>query len=293
MNQGVRAMLRAAVADPANQRFVLLSESCAPLHHPAVVHQQLTHESLSRVDACGKGNVMWERWTWRLEAAGVPATAWRKGAQWTSLTRDHAQLIVEDTAIASAFARHCTYGEDADTGGWRACVPDESYVPTLLAVHGRDNETDCRGGLTAVDWARKEGTGAHPHRFAAAEVDASLIRRLRRQDEPFVLCDADSALDLALRSYRGVDDIPATAADWARVGPYPAIRGVGHQCPLLARKFGEDTTAALEAALSAPGVGVLGAPAPAGDPTVPRSDERELEWSRQDPTWGKSRRTAP
>ena len=212
MNEGVRAMLRAAVADPANQRFVLLSESCAPLHHPAVLHQQLTHETLSRVDACGRGNVMWERWTWRLEAAGVPATAWRKGSQWTALTRDHAQLIVDDTAIAAAFARHCTYGEDADTGGWRACVPDESYVPTLLAVHGRDNETDCRGGLTAVDWARKEGTGAHPHRFAAGEVDAALVRRLRRQDEPFVLCDADGALDLALRSYVGVDDVPASAA---------------------------------------------------------------------------------
>ena len=47
-----RALLRAALADPANQRFVLLSESCLPLHPAAVVYAQLMAEQRSRVNAC-------------------------------------------------------------------------------------------------------------------------------------------------------------------------------------------------------------------------------------------------
>jgi len=33
-------MMAAALAEPRNQRFLLLSESCAPLYPPAVVYQQ-------------------------------------------------------------------------------------------------------------------------------------------------------------------------------------------------------------------------------------------------------------
>ena len=47
-----RALLRAALADPANQRFVLLSESGIPLYPPAAMHQQLLAERRSRINAC-------------------------------------------------------------------------------------------------------------------------------------------------------------------------------------------------------------------------------------------------
>ena len=47
-----RALLRAALADPANQRFALLSESCVPLHPAPVVYAQLMAEPRSRVNAC-------------------------------------------------------------------------------------------------------------------------------------------------------------------------------------------------------------------------------------------------
>ena len=57
MVEATRRLLRAALLDGAagggsNQKFMLLSESCAPMYHPAVVHQQLLHERLSRIDAC-------------------------------------------------------------------------------------------------------------------------------------------------------------------------------------------------------------------------------------------------
>ncbi len=32
------------------------------------------------------------------------------------------------------------------------CYSDEHYVPTLLASRGLENQTDCAGGLTNVDW---------------------------------------------------------------------------------------------------------------------------------------------
>eukprot|EP00887_Chlorella_sp_A99_P001689 scaffold8.g1689.t1 len=36
-----RRLLAAALADPRNQRFVLLSETCAPLHPPQLLYMQL------------------------------------------------------------------------------------------------------------------------------------------------------------------------------------------------------------------------------------------------------------
>lgn len=47
-------LLAAALKDPLNQRFVLLSESCVPLYSPQVVYMQLLSEQGSRVDACGR-----------------------------------------------------------------------------------------------------------------------------------------------------------------------------------------------------------------------------------------------
>jgi hypothetical protein len=48
----MRRMLKAALRDPGNQRFILLSESCIPLYSPLIVYQQLMHEKRSRISAC-------------------------------------------------------------------------------------------------------------------------------------------------------------------------------------------------------------------------------------------------
>ena len=52
-----RALLRAALRDPANQRLVLLSESGVPLYPPAATHQQLLAERRSRINACANPGV--------------------------------------------------------------------------------------------------------------------------------------------------------------------------------------------------------------------------------------------
>ena len=49
-----RQMLRAALADPLNERFVLLSESCVPLYPAATLYWQLLRERRSRVQSLGQ-----------------------------------------------------------------------------------------------------------------------------------------------------------------------------------------------------------------------------------------------
>ena len=50
--QATRALLREALKDPLNKRFVLLSETCNPLLPAATVYTQLMAEPKSRINAC-------------------------------------------------------------------------------------------------------------------------------------------------------------------------------------------------------------------------------------------------
>ena len=52
MVEALRALLRAALRDPLNQRFQLLCEHTLPLQSPLLVYQQLMAEPRSRVNAC-------------------------------------------------------------------------------------------------------------------------------------------------------------------------------------------------------------------------------------------------
>ena len=47
-----RALLRAALRDPRNRRFALLSDACLPLHSAALVYAQLMAERQSRINVC-------------------------------------------------------------------------------------------------------------------------------------------------------------------------------------------------------------------------------------------------
>lgn len=56
-------LLSAALKDPLNQRFVLVSESCIPLHSPAVMWSQLMADNRSRINACADSGQ--DLMTWR------------------------------------------------------------------------------------------------------------------------------------------------------------------------------------------------------------------------------------
>lgn len=63
-------------------------------------------------------------------------------SQWFVLNRQHAELAAADTAVDAALRRDCLtspMSQWGKPGSW-FCASDEHYIPTLLAVHGLDNE---------------------------------------------------------------------------------------------------------------------------------------------------------
>ncbi len=67
MVEALRSLLRAALQDPANQRFQLLCEHTLPLQSPLLIYQQLLKEPRSRVNACVK-----EDWQWQESVSALP-----------------------------------------------------------------------------------------------------------------------------------------------------------------------------------------------------------------------------
>ena len=51
-----KLLMRQALSDPLNQRFVLLSETCVPLYPAPLVWAQLQGETRSRVNACSNSS---------------------------------------------------------------------------------------------------------------------------------------------------------------------------------------------------------------------------------------------
>ena len=57
MVDATRALLRNALENPLNQKFMLLSEAGIPLYPPSVVYHQLVTETKSRIMACNTATV--------------------------------------------------------------------------------------------------------------------------------------------------------------------------------------------------------------------------------------------
>ncbi|KAK9845205.1 hypothetical protein WJX81_000030 [Elliptochloris bilobata] len=248
--QAVKNMLAAALEEPRNQRFLLLSESCAPLYPPAVVYQQAMYTSKSKINSC-TGDPDWPLDTYRFERPMGPMTAgrltkdmWRKSHQWMGLVRKHAQTAVDDVEIARAFEEHCWNGYDPrGPDGWRSCYSDEHYFPTLLAINGMEQETDCAGRLTSTDWCHtpdgercRGAASLHPREYFAQDISPALLQRLRAPAGR--ACDPAAALASAVG---GFTNAAALAAGSNCTGGLPQPALLGPHCPLFARKFANDS----------------------------------------------------
>ena len=55
--EATRALMRAGLDDPLNQKFVLLSEAGIPLYPPDLLYVQLMSEDKSRIDSCAQDGV--------------------------------------------------------------------------------------------------------------------------------------------------------------------------------------------------------------------------------------------
>jgi len=168
-----RRLLANALQDIDNQHFVLLSDSCVPLHNFDYVYDYLMGINLSFIDCFydpgPHGNFRYSQ----NMLPEVTEADFRKGSQWFSVKRQHALMIVADSLYYTKFKIHCRPGmEDG-----RNCYADEHYLPTLF--HMMDPDGIANWSVTHVDWS--EGKW-HPKAYRAKDVTFELLKNITSID---------------------------------------------------------------------------------------------------------------
>ncbi|MED6112236.1 hypothetical protein PIB30_059858 [Stylosanthes scabra] len=149
-----RLLASALVDDPNNYMFILVSDSCIPLHSFNFTYKVFANSNKSFVEMKPQDLGAFFRWTVRGAHAMLPEVRYedfRYGSQFLSLTRKHARMVVADTRVWSKFKLPCFQG----------------------CVHAT---------LTNVDWSLGTFDG-HPRMYKKDEVGPKLIWALRR-DRP-------------------------------------------------------------------------------------------------------------
>ncbi|XP_010924084.2 glycosyltransferase BC10 isoform X1 [Elaeis guineensis] len=184
-----RLLLAAALEDPANQRFVLISDSCVPLYNFSYIYGYLMSSSKSFVDSFLDKKE--ERYNPKMSPV-IPKDKWRKGSQWITLIRKHAEVVIADNAIFQAFKRYCRRGSALDPGRKQNvkavvqkqhdCIPDEHYVQTLLSMSDLEDKLE-RRTLTYTLWNQssddKKRQSWHPMTFEYADASLQHINEMR------------------------------------------------------------------------------------------------------------------
>ncbi|XP_057838481.2 glycosyltransferase BC10 isoform X1 [Cryptomeria japonica] len=205
-----RRLLMNALQDENNQHFVLLSESCVPLRSFDFVYDYLIRHNVSFVDCFddpgphGRG---------RYTVPFLPEiyiNEWRKGAQWFTVKRQHALLIVADFVYYSKFKQFCKPGAETHN-----CYPDEHYVQTFL--HMMDPSGISNWSVTHVDWS--EGKW-HPKKYSRDEINIKLLKNIQELDEN-IHTSSDAKKQISRRPCM--------------------VNGELRPCYLFARKFMPDT----------------------------------------------------
>ncbi|KAI4324660.1 hypothetical protein MLD38_030127 [Melastoma candidum] len=163
-----RRLLANALLDHANERFVLLSESCIPVFDFPTVYSYLINTKVTFVSsfddprAVGRGRYS------RMMSPAINISDWRKGSQWFSSDRTLASEIVSDAKYYSIFQDHCLrYGNPM-------CYMDEHYIPTFVNI--LHPGTNANRTVTWVYWSMDS---PHPERFHKGDVNTDLIRKIK------------------------------------------------------------------------------------------------------------------
>eukprot|EP00249_Psilotum_nudum_P018524 c26849_g1_i4 orf=471-1547(-) len=189
MIEAEHLLLAEALRNPENERFVLLSDSCIPLYNFTYTYEYIMSSPKSFVDSFldRKEN----RYNPKMDPI-IQRDKWRKGSQWFSLLRRHAEVVAFDKTILPVFQKHCkrrplpefwwqhnTFGDPSKEHN---CIPDEHYVQTLLAIHGFENETE-RRTLIYTLWNQsaknRERKGWHPVTFTYSDACPKLIQDIK------------------------------------------------------------------------------------------------------------------
>ncbi|XVF81599.1 hypothetical protein PTKIN_Ptkin15bG0168100 [Pterospermum kingtungense] len=196
MIEAERLLFEAALHDPANHRFVLLSDSCIPLYNFSYVYKYLMSSPKSFVDSFVDAKE--DRYSPDMSPF-IPKEKWRKGSQWIALIRKHAEVVVNDDIVFPVFRKSCKRWlpapdlinrrqmlkvsepvQNIEIG--HNCIPDEHYVQTLLQMAGLENELE-RRTLTYTSWNHSSEDGEesswHPFRFNYADASPQLIQEIK------------------------------------------------------------------------------------------------------------------
>lgn len=205
-----RRLLASALQDPDNQHFVLLSDSCVPLHDFDYVYNYLMYTNVSFIDSFvdpgphGNG-----RYSEHM-LPEVEKKDFRKGSQWFTMKRQHAVIVLADSLYYSKFRDYCKPGMDG-----RNCYADEHYLPTFFYILNPGGIANW--SVTHVDWS--EGKW-HPKSYRAQDVTYELLKNI-------------TAIDLSVH---------VTSDEKKEVQISPCIwNGMKRPCYLFARKFYPDT----------------------------------------------------
>ncbi|XP_027358590.1 glycosyltransferase BC10 isoform X2 [Abrus precatorius] len=177
MIEAERILLRHALSDPLNDRFVFLSDSCIPLYNFSYTYDYIMSTSTSFVDSFA--DTKEGRYNPKMDPV-IPVYNWRKGSQWAVLTRKHAKVLVEDETVFPMFQLYC---KPADTSRVHNCIPDEHYVQTLLAQKGLEEEIT-RRSLTHTSWdisnsRDHERRGWHPVTYKFSDATPMLLKFIK------------------------------------------------------------------------------------------------------------------
>ncbi|XP_052181584.1 glycosyltransferase BC10-like isoform X2 [Diospyros lotus] len=182
-----KRLLANALKDPDNQQFVLLSDSFIdPGPHGTGRYSDHMLPEVEKSD-------------------------FRKGAQWFTMKRQHALIVMADSLYYTKFHDYCKPGME----GSRNCYSDEHYLPTFF--HMIDPAGIANWSVTHVDWS--EGKW-HPKSYRARDITSELFRNITSIDE----------------------SVHVTSDERKEVQVRPCLwNGMQRPCYLFARKFLPET----------------------------------------------------
>ncbi|KVI11849.1 Glycosyl transferase, family 14 [Cynara cardunculus var. scolymus] len=121
-----KRLLANALKDPDNQHFVLLSDSCVPLRDFDYVYNYLMYTNISFIDSFedpgphGSGRYIDHM------LPEVEKKFFRKGAQWFTMKRQHAVIVMADSLYYAKFRDHCRMHDPNGIANWSVTHVDWS-----------------------------------------------------------------------------------------------------------------------------------------------------------------------
>ncbi|CAI5525701.1 unnamed protein product, partial [Closterium sp. Naga37s-1] len=163
-----RRLMAAALADPANHRFVLLSESCIPVKSFNYIWDYLMGTRYSFVSSFFIDRpVCSGRYDKHMQPK-ITLSQWRKGSQWFAATRRHVNIIIDDDTIHALFQKYCRGDK------WHHhCYADEHYIPTLLNI--KEPGRVANRTITYVDFPPLQ---QHPTSFLPPNITEDLFQNI-------------------------------------------------------------------------------------------------------------------